>query len=148
MPFGSYHGIADRTLTDAVRIFQQTGANALKLEGAGNVIDTIRLLTGTGIPIVAHLGLLPQSAAVVGGYKVQGKTAEAAQQLIDDARACEAAGAFMVVLECIPYQLGGTSFCRSFDTGYRHWGRSWNRRSSACFPRHSEIRQSSYPEIR
>ena len=106
MPFGSYHGSADRTLTDAVRIFQQTGANALKLEGAGNVIDTIRLLTGTGIPIVAHLGLLPQSASVVGGYKVQGKTAEAAQQLIDDARACEAAGAFMIVLECIPYQLG------------------------------------------
>lgn len=106
MPFGSYHGSADRTLTDAVRIFQQTGANALKLEGAGNVVDTIRLLTGTGIPIVAHLGLLPQSASVVGGYKVQGKTAEAAQQLIDDARACEAAGAFMIVLECIPYQLG------------------------------------------
>ena len=54
---------------------------------------------------MGHLGLLPQSAAVVGGYKVQGKTAEAAQQLIEDARACEAAGAFMVVLECIPYQL-------------------------------------------
>lgn len=106
MPFGSYHGSADRTLTDAVRIFQQTGANALKLEGAGKVIDTIRLLTGTGIPIVAHLGLLPQSASVAGGYKVQGKTAEAAQQLIEDARACQDAGAFMVVLECIPYQLG------------------------------------------
>ena len=58
MPFGSYHGSADRTLADAVRIFQQTGANALKLEGAGKVIDTIRLLTGTGIPVVAHLGLL------------------------------------------------------------------------------------------
>ncbi|WP_252503419.1 3-methyl-2-oxobutanoate hydroxymethyltransferase [Sporosarcina sp. Marseille-Q4943] len=105
MPFASYHGSADRTLESAVRIYQETGANALKLEGGGKVIDTIRLLTETGIPVAAHLGLLPQSAAVVGGYKVQGKTAEAAEQLIQDAIACEAAGACMVVLECIPYQL-------------------------------------------
>lgn len=105
MPFGTYHGSTDQTLTEAVRIFQQSGANALKLEGAGQVIEKFKLLTSIGIPVVAHLGLLPQSAAVVGGYKVQGKTAEAAQQLIDDARACEVAGAFMIVLECIPYQL-------------------------------------------
>ncbi|WP_318617366.1 3-methyl-2-oxobutanoate hydroxymethyltransferase [Sporosarcina sp. YIM B06819] len=105
MPFGSYHGSDDRTLATAVRMFQQTGAQALKVEGAGKVIDTIRLLTGVGIPVVGHLGLLPQSAAVVGGYKVQGKTAEAAHQLIEDARATEAAGACMIVLECIPYQL-------------------------------------------
>lgn len=105
MPFASYHGSEDRTLEAAVRIFQQTGANALKLEGGGRVIDTIRLLTETGIPVVAHLGLLPQSAAVAGGYKVQGKTAEAAERLIQDAIACEAAGACMIVLECIPYQL-------------------------------------------
>ncbi|WP_342515286.1 3-methyl-2-oxobutanoate hydroxymethyltransferase [Sporosarcina sp. FSL K6-1522] len=105
MPFGSYHGSEDRTLETAIRMFQQTGAHALKVEGAGRVIDKIRLLTETGIPVVAHLGLLPQSAAVVGGYKVQGKTAAAAQQLIADARACEAAGACMIVLECIPYQL-------------------------------------------
>lgn len=105
MPFGSYHGTGDRTLASAIRIFQETGANALKLEGAGNVIETTRLLTGIGIPIVAHLGLLPQSAAVAGGYKVQGKTAAAAEQLIQDAVASEAAGACMIVLECIPYQL-------------------------------------------
>ncbi|WP_203246595.1 3-methyl-2-oxobutanoate hydroxymethyltransferase [Sporosarcina beigongshangi] len=105
MPFGSYHGSDDSTLTAAVRMFQQTGAHALKVEGAGKVIDTIRLLTSVGIPVVGHLGLLPQSAAVVGGYKVQGKTAAAAQQLIEDARASEAAGACMIVLECIPYQL-------------------------------------------
>jgi 3-methyl-2-oxobutanoate hydroxymethyltransferase len=106
LPFGSYHGSADQTLAEAVRTFQQTGAHALKLEGAGQVIEKIRLLTETGIPVVAHLGLLPQSAGVVGGYKVQGKTATAAQQLIDEARACEEAGAFMIVVECIPYQLG------------------------------------------
>ncbi len=105
MPFGSYHGSDDSTLAAAVHMFQQTGAHALKVEGAGKVLDTIRLLTSVGIPVVGHLGLLPQSAAVVGGYKVQGKTAAAAQQLIEDARASEAAGACMIVLECIPYQL-------------------------------------------
>ncbi|QTD42159.1 3-methyl-2-oxobutanoate hydroxymethyltransferase [Sporosarcina sp. Te-1] len=105
MPFGTYHGSEDRTLRNAMRLFQETGANALKLEGAGKVIDSIQLLTSTGIPVVAHLGLLPQSAAVIGGYKVQGKTAEAAQQLIRDAQACEKAGACMIVVECIPHQL-------------------------------------------
>jgi 3-methyl-2-oxobutanoate hydroxymethyltransferase len=105
MPFGSYQGSNDRILQEAIRIFQETGANALKLEGAGEVINVIDLLTNTGIPIVAHLGLLPQHAGVVGGYRVQAKTAEAAEQLIKDARACEEAGAFMLVLECIPYQL-------------------------------------------
>jgi len=105
MPFGSFQGSHDRTLQEAIRIFQQTGANALKVEGAGEVIDVIELLTRTGIPVVGHLGLLPQLAGVIGGYRVQGKTAEAAEQLINDARACEAAGACMIVLECIPYQL-------------------------------------------
>jgi 3-methyl-2-oxobutanoate hydroxymethyltransferase len=105
MPFGSYQGSNDRILQEAIRIFQGTGANALKLEGAGEVINVIDLLTNTGIPVVAHLGLLPQHAGVVGGYRVQAKTAEAAEQLIKDARACEEAGAFMLVLECIPYQL-------------------------------------------
>ena len=105
MPFGSYQGSYDRTLTEAIRIFQETGANALKLEGAGDVITVTNLLTNTGIPVIAHLGLLPQHAGVVGGYKVQAKTAEAAEQLIKDAQASEEAGAFMLVLECIPYQL-------------------------------------------
>lgn len=105
MPFGSYHGDVNDTLKTAVRMMQETNANALKLEGAGDVIPVIKKLTDAGIPVVAHLGLLPQSAGVLGGYKVQGKTAEQAQQLIEDARACEEAGAAAVVLECIPHQL-------------------------------------------
>lgn len=105
MPFGSFHGSLDSTLKNAVRLFQETNAQALKVEGAEEVIDVIRLLSRTGIPVVAHLGLLPQSASVSGGYKVQGKTAQAAQKLIEDAEACEDAGAVMLVLECIPYQL-------------------------------------------
>jgi 3-methyl-2-oxobutanoate hydroxymethyltransferase len=108
MPFGSYHGSLDVTLSNAVRLFQGTNAQALKIEGGDELIDVIRLLSRTGIPVVGHLGLLPQSASVSGGYKVQGKTAQAAQKLIEDAKACEAAGAIMLVLECIPYQLAKT----------------------------------------
>lgn len=105
MPFGTYHGSTDRTLETAVRIFRETGADALKLEGAGRVSDAIRTLVSAGIPVVAHLGLLPQSAGVIGGYKVQGKSAEAANRLLEEALEVEAAGACMLVLECIPYQL-------------------------------------------
>ena len=105
MPFGSFHGDLHQSLQNAIRIFQETGAEALKLEGADEVVDVMRLMTRTGIPVVAHLGLLPQTAGVLGGFKVQGKTAHAAQKLIEDAKACEASGACMLVLECIPYQL-------------------------------------------
>lgn len=105
MPFGTYHGNIDQSLSNAVRLMQETGAQAVKLEGAGAIIPVIEKLTFAGIPVVAHLGLLPQSAGVLGGYKVQGKTAEAAQKLIEDAKKCEQAGACAVVLECIPYQL-------------------------------------------
>jgi 3-methyl-2-oxobutanoate hydroxymethyltransferase len=105
MPFGSYHGDVNDTLKTAVRMMQETNANALKVEGAGEIVAVIEKLTNAGIPVVAHLGLLPQSAGVLGGYKVQGKTAEQAAQLIEDAKAVEQAGACAVVLECIPHQL-------------------------------------------
>ncbi|QPQ36446.1 MULTISPECIES: 3-methyl-2-oxobutanoate hydroxymethyltransferase [unclassified Lysinibacillus] len=105
MPFGSYQGEINDTLKTAVSMMQETGADALKLEGAGDVLPVIRKLTSAGIPVVAHLGLQPQLAGVLGGYKVQGKTAEQAQQLIEDAKKCEAAGACAIVLECIPHQL-------------------------------------------
>jgi 3-methyl-2-oxobutanoate hydroxymethyltransferase len=105
MPFGSYHGDLNETLKIAVRIMQETNANAIKVEGAGEVIPVIEKLTNAGIPVVAHLGLLPQSAGVLGGYKVQGKTAQQAEKLIEDALLVEQAGACAVVLECIPHQL-------------------------------------------
>ena len=105
MPFGSYHGDVNDTLKTAVSMMQETGADALKVEGADDVLPVIAKLTSAGIPVVAHLGLLPQSAGVLGGYKVQGKTAEQAKKLIEDAKKCEAAGACAVVLECIPHQV-------------------------------------------
>lgn len=106
MPFGSYHGDVNETLKTAIAMMQETGANALKLEGADEILPVIKKLTSVGIPVVAHLGLQPQLANVLGGYKVQGKTAEQAQKLIQDAKLCQEAGACAVVLECIPHQLG------------------------------------------
>jgi 3-methyl-2-oxobutanoate hydroxymethyltransferase len=105
MPFLSYHLTIKDTLLNAGKIIQETGANAVKLEGADEVLDHIKALTRAGIPVMAHLGLTPQSVNVLGGYKVQGKEAQAALKLIEDAKKCEEAGAFSIVLECVPKQL-------------------------------------------
>lgn len=105
MPFMSYHLSTRDTLLHATKIIQETGAHAVKLEGAEDVIEQISALTNAGVPVMAHLGLTPQSVGVLGGYKVQGKNAEAAKKLIKDAKKCEAAGAFALVLECVPKQL-------------------------------------------
>ncbi|WP_409298111.1 3-methyl-2-oxobutanoate hydroxymethyltransferase [Peribacillus sp. SCS-26] len=107
MPFMSYHLSLDETLKNAAKIMQEGGAHAVKVEGAGEVLEKISALTNAGIPVVAHLGLTPQSVGVLGGYKVQGKDREAASRLLADAAACEAAGAMALVLECVPYQLAG-----------------------------------------
>ncbi|MCP8968780.1 3-methyl-2-oxobutanoate hydroxymethyltransferase [Ectobacillus ponti] len=106
MPFMSYHVSKEDTMQNARRIMQEAGAHALKVEGADEVLETIRLLTHAGVPVVAHLGLTPQSVGVLGGYKVQGKDAESARKLLADAKACEEAGAVALVLECVPKQLG------------------------------------------
>lgn len=105
MPFMSYHGSIDKTLENATQLYQETGASAVKLEGAGSVIEKIRLLTEGGIPVVAHLGLTPQSVGITGSYKVRAKGLEEAEALIADAKAVQAAGAIMLVLEAIPRQL-------------------------------------------
>lgn len=105
MPFMSYHVSSEETMKNAMKIIQETEAHALKVEGAGEVLDTIRKLTSGGIPVVGHLGLTPQSVNVLGGYRVQGKELNAAQQLIEDAKAIEDNGAIAVVLECVPKQL-------------------------------------------
>ncbi|MCK1991294.1 3-methyl-2-oxobutanoate hydroxymethyltransferase [Peribacillus muralis] len=106
MPFMSYHLSMDETLKNAARIMQEGHADAVKLEGADDVVEKIAALTKAGIPVVAHLGLTPQSVGVLGGYKVQGKDAEAAALLVEDAKKCEAAGAMAIVFECVPYQVG------------------------------------------
>jgi 3-methyl-2-oxobutanoate hydroxymethyltransferase len=105
MPFMSYHLSKDESMKNAARLLQEGGADAVKLEGAEGVIELIEALTYGGIPVVAHLGLTPQSVNVLGGYKVQGKNAEAARKLITDAHKCQDAGAIAIVLECVPQQL-------------------------------------------
>jgi 3-methyl-2-oxobutanoate hydroxymethyltransferase len=105
LPFASYHLSIRDTLLAGARMMQEAGAHAVKVEGADGVLDHITALTNAGIPVCAHLGLTPQSALVLGGYKVQGKSADAARKLIEDAKKCEEAGAFMIVLECVPKQL-------------------------------------------
>ncbi|MGP1908184.1 3-methyl-2-oxobutanoate hydroxymethyltransferase [Metabacillus sp. JX24] len=105
MPFMSYHVSKEQTLKYAAEIMQQSGAHALKLEGADGVLQNIEALTCAGVPVVAHLGLTPQSVGVLGGYKVQAKDAESAKKLMHDAKQCEEAGAIALVLECVPRQL-------------------------------------------
>lgn len=105
MPFLTYHSSFSETLHNAKKIIQQGGAHAVKLEGAGEVVDHIYQLTQAGVPVVGHLGLTPQAVGVLGGYKVQGKDAKAAKKLIEDAKKIEAAGAFAIVLELIPKQV-------------------------------------------
>lgn len=105
MPFMSYHLSNRDTLLHATRLIQETGANAVKVEGADDVIEQIKLLTNAGIPVMAHLGLTPQSVGVLGGYKVQGKSSDEAKLLVENALKCQAAGAFAVVLECVPMQV-------------------------------------------
>lgn len=105
MPFMSYHISMEDSLKNARELYQETGAQALKLEGSGEVLEIIERLVHAGIPVVGHIGLTPQSVNVLGGYKVQGKDKETAQLLLDDAKKIEASGAMALVLECVPRQL-------------------------------------------
>ena len=102
MPFGSYQISEERALESAIRCVKEGGADAVKLEGAGRTLTRISGIREAGIAVMGHIGLTPQSATVLGGYKAQGRTAAAAQRLIDEARALERAGCFSIVLEAIP----------------------------------------------
>ncbi|WP_106497427.1 3-methyl-2-oxobutanoate hydroxymethyltransferase [Lentibacillus sp. Marseille-P4043] len=106
MPFMSYHISLEESLYHARKIFQETDAQALKIEGASDEILTLtQRLTDAGIPVVAHIGLTPQSVNVLGGFKVQGKDQKAGTKLLHDAKQLEEHGAMAVVLECVPMEL-------------------------------------------
>lgn len=105
MPFMSYQASIVDGMYNAARFLKETGCTAVKLEGGQEVCPLVDKLTAAGIPVVGHLGLTPQSVNQLGGFKVQGKEIAAAQKLIDDAKALEAAGAFAIVLECVPAAL-------------------------------------------
>lgn len=105
MPFMSYQTSVYDAVVNAGRLMKEGRANAVKLEGGAEVCPQITAISNAGIPVMAHLGLTPQSINAFGGFKVQGKTEQTAQKLLDDARAIEKAGAFAVVLECVPEKL-------------------------------------------
>lgn len=105
MPFASYEEGPAQAFQNAAKLMAQTGAQAVKLEGGQHMADTIRFLTLRGIPVMGHVGLTPQAVNVLGGYKVQGRGADA-QRVLDDAREVADAGAFAVVLEKLPADLG------------------------------------------
>lgn len=105
MPYGSYHGDISESLRNAMRFVKEAGAEAVKIEGGERRLELIARLTEAEIPVMGHIGLTPQSVNALGGYRVQGKTPNAAEQVLRDARAVEAAGAFSIVLEAIPREL-------------------------------------------
>ena len=105
MPFMSYQASDIDAMYNAARFLKETGCTAVKLEGGAEVAPLVKKLTTAGIPVCAHIGLTPQSVNQLGGCKVQGKDSEAAQKMIEDAKALEAAGAFACVLECVPAKL-------------------------------------------
>lgn len=105
LPFLSYNISPEQALANAGRLMQEAGVSAVKLEGGEALAPTIERLVDAGIPVMAHIGLMPQSINVVGGFRVQGKDAESARRLMRDADAVQAAGAFAVVLESVPAPL-------------------------------------------
>jgi len=105
MPFGSYHSDTAESLRNAVRFVKEASVEAVKVEGGERRLELIARLTEAEIPVMGHIGLTPQSVNALGGYRVQGKTTDSAEQLLRDARAVEAAGAFAIVVEAVPREL-------------------------------------------
>ena len=106
MPFGTFQGGPDQALANATRLMKETGASGVKIEGGDDMIAVTERLVSSGIPVLAHLGLTPQSVNQFGGYRVQGREEDAVEAMIDDARRHETAGAFAVVLEAVPSEAG------------------------------------------
>lgn len=102
MPFGSYNVSISEAIANANRIMKEGGADAVKLEGGETVVETVRAIVNAGIPVMAHIGLTPQTVSQLGGFKVQGKDADAALKLLQDGQKLEEAGAFAIVIECVP----------------------------------------------
>ena len=112
MPFGTYQGGPQQALASATRFLKEGGANAVKLEGGGRMVEVTATLVEAGVPVMGHLGLTPQSVNQFGGFKVQGRDEDAARRIVDDAVALAEAGAFSIVLECVPADLAAAVTAR------------------------------------
>ena len=108
LPFMSYQPSVEMAMVSSGRLMREGGMHAVKLEGAGPVVETVHRLTAAGVPVMAHLGLTPQSVHAIGGFRVRGRTPEAAEQILSDARELEQAGAFSLVLEAVPGDVAQT----------------------------------------
>ena len=124
MPFMSYQASIEEAVRNAGRFLKEAGASAVKLEGGAEVAEQIRAMTRSEIPVMAHIGLTPQAIHRMGGYKVQGKTEEAAKRLLQEAHVVEDAGAFALLLEAIPHEACKEDHQRAFDPDDRDRGRS------------------------
>ena len=102
LPFGSYEASDEQAIRTAHRFVKEAGADAVKLEGGGASADRARAIVRAGVPVMGHIGLTPQTATALGGYRAQGRTAETARRVLDDALALQAAGCFSIVFEAIP----------------------------------------------
>ena len=107
MPFGSFQVSDEDAVRNAIRFVKEAGADGVKVEGAGPMLSRVRAIVAAGIPVMGHIGLTPQSATMLGGFKAQGRSADKAIALLQDARALEAAGCFSLVLEAIPAPVAG-----------------------------------------
>ena len=125
MPFGSFQVSDEDAVRNAIRFVKEAGADAVKLEGAGVMLSRVRAIVAAGIPVMGHIGLTPQSATMLGGFKAQGRSAEKAAALLRDARALEAAGCFSLVLEAVPAPVAArvTRELRHPDDRHRRRGR-------------------------
>ena len=123
MPFMSYQASVEDAVRNAGR-FLQVGAAAVKLEGGAPVVDRVEAMTRFGIPVMGHLGMTPQSVNQSGGYTVKGKAQEEAETMVSDAKALEAAGAFAVVLECMPTGAGETHYRSPLNSDHWDWSRA------------------------
>ena len=157
MPFLSYEVSIEEAVRNAGRLLKEGRANCVKLEGGREVCPQVSAIVAAGIPVMGHLGLTPQSINAFGGFKVQGKSEAAARKLIDDAKALEEAGAFAIVLECVPAKLAGcdgqilvyqdmlgmfSDFCPKFAKRFANVGEAMRGGFASYI---SEVREGTFP---
>ena len=152
LPFGTYHTGVQDAMRAAVKLIQETGADAVKLEGASpEVLEVITIMTRNGIPVMGHVGLTPQTEVSLGGRKVQGRDEQGAQRILEEAQAVEQAGAFAIVLEVIPARLSRLITERLEIPTHRHRRGAVLQWSGLGIPRRSGIigrREEDRPPLR
>ncbi len=147
MPFMSYQQSPPHAFASAGRLMQKGGAQVVKLEGGEPMAETVRFLVERGVPVCAHLGLTPQSVHQLGGYRVQGREATAAERIRHDAKVLQDAGASLLVLEAVPSELAKTITLGSGDSHHRHRRRPGLRRPGAGAARHARHLSAAEPQV-